>query len=158
MELTLSFHQREAGCSPTTRHESLLSLGLGQVPALLDPLWKPAAAPYKALDQPRPAARKSSLTQGKLTSPAVSSTHILNTVQKEERKSIFIKGWQRYMKEFAFCFWSFHLPLQRLGRILLSPLLPPSLGLLHTLSPLCAKSFTSPCFFKVTVALWANQA
>ena len=60
-----------------------------------EPLWKPAAVPYKALDQPRPAARKSSLTQDKLTSRAVSFTHILNTVQRKERKSIFIKyNWQ----------------------------------------------------------------
>ena len=85
----------------TEKLESLLSLELGHVPALLDPLWKSAAAPYKALDHPRPDARKSSLTQGKLTSPAVSSIHILDTVQKEERKSIFIKGWQRYVKEYC---------------------------------------------------------
>ena len=62
--------------------------------------WKPAPAPYEAPDAPRPPARKSSLAQAKLTSEPVSSTPSLNTVQREKKKSSFIKDWQRDLKEF----------------------------------------------------------
>ena len=63
-------------------------------------LWKPAPAPYEAPDAPRPPARKSSLAQARLTSEPVSSTPSLNTVQREKKKSSFIKDWQRDLKEF----------------------------------------------------------
>ena len=62
--------------------------------------WKPAPAPYEAPDPPRPPARKSSLAQARLTSEHVSSTPSLNTVQREKKKSSFIKDWQRDLKEF----------------------------------------------------------
>ena len=62
--------------------------------------WKPAPAPYEAPHAPRPPARKSSLVQARLTSEPVSSTPSLNTVQREKKKSSFIKDWQRDLKEF----------------------------------------------------------
>jgi len=62
--------------------------------------WKPAPAPYEAPDPPRPPVRKSSLAQAKLTSEPVSSTPSLNTIQREKKKSSFIKDWQRDLKEF----------------------------------------------------------
>merc|ERR1719264_1764019 len=62
--------------------------------------WKPAPAPYEAPYAPRPPARKSSLAQARLTSEPASSTPSLNTVQREKKKSSFIKDWQRDLKEF----------------------------------------------------------